>query len=60
MPEREYMRDEWNVGLICPVHKKGDLQNYENYRGITLRSSIYKVFSNLLYERLQPIAEHVS
>jgi hypothetical protein len=27
--------EEWNLGIICPIHKK-DVMTYSKYRGITL------------------------
>ena len=31
---KETMPENWKLGLIHPVHKKGDKQACENYRGI--------------------------
>ena len=36
----EYFPDQWPEGIIVTVHKKGDVSNVENYRGITLVSCI--------------------
>lgn len=43
--------------MICPLHKKGDQLVCKNYRGITLLNTIYKVLSNVLYERIRPYAD---
>jgi sorting nexin-29 len=48
---------QWEERLICPVYKKGDRLMCENYRGISLLNTAYKVFSNILFQRLQPYAE---
>jgi hypothetical protein len=42
---------QWEEGLICPILKKGDHLVCENYRGITLLNSVYKVLSNTLFKR---------
>jgi sorting nexin-29 len=53
------MPAEWNQGIICPLHKKGDQLNCTNYRGITLLNTGYKVLSNILFQRLLPYAESI-
>lgn len=39
----------WKLAKICPVFKKGDKSNVENYRPIVIISNFAKVFENLLY-----------
>ena len=41
-----------------PLHKKGSVENVENYRGITLLSVIGKLFTNILNTRLIDWAEN--
>jgi len=43
-----YFPDQWSEGIIYPVHKKGDVSNVENYRGITLVSCMSKLFTYIL------------
>ena len=46
--------DSWTVGLIVPIFKnKGDINDPDNYRGITLLSCIGKLFTMLINSRLQ-------
>ena len=47
------------LNLICPIHKKGDEQNCENSRGISLVNMAYKVLSIVLYGRLKPYADRI-
>ena len=57
--ENERMPDEWYNGLICPIFKKGDRMECQNYRGITLLNTAYKVLSNIIQHRLNKFAENV-
>ena len=56
---REKIPSCWAEDLICPIHKKGDVQNCENSRGISLVNMVYKVLSTVLYGRLKPYAEKI-
>ena len=49
----------WAEALICPIHKKGDVQNCENSRGISLMNIAYKVLSTVLYGRIKPHANKI-
>lgn len=42
----------WSQGIIVPIHKKGDVNNPYNYRGITLLSHISELFTSILNKRL--------
>ena len=44
--------NDWSKGIIIPLHKKGDTDNTDNYRGITLVSNLSKIFTSILNNRL--------
>ncbi|GFS19860.1 RNA-directed DNA polymerase from mobile element jockey-like protein [Elysia marginata] len=45
--------DEWTKFAIFPLHKKGDINNVNNYRGLSLLNVLGKIFSNVLNARLK-------
>ncbi len=53
-----YFPDAWSEGHIVPIHKKGDVNLVNNYRGVTLLSTIGKLFTRLLNNRLTNWAEN--
>jgi hypothetical protein len=50
---------EWKESVIVPIHKKGDKTECNNYRGISLLPTTYKILSNILLSRLIPYAEEI-
>ena len=42
----------WNAALTTPLFKKGNRQNPDNYRAITVGSCLGKLFSNIVLDRL--------
>jgi sorting nexin-29 len=54
---QEKIPDEWKRSIICRIHKKGDLVECANYRGISLLNTAYKVLPNIIYARLLPYIE---
>ena len=42
----------WSTGIIIPIHKSGERDDPNNYRGITLNSCISKLFTLLMNNRL--------
>ena len=55
--DKGYFPKEWTLGEIIPLHKKGDKANVQNYRGITLQSTLSKLFTRILNNRLTSWAE---
>jgi hypothetical protein len=43
---------EWAKSIIIPIHKKGDVNNPDNYRGVALTSIVSKVYTHILNKRL--------
>ena len=56
---KEEMPKDWTVGIIYPIHKKGDKAVCGNYRGITLLDGTYKVFGKILASRLELWMERI-
>jgi hypothetical protein len=55
--KRERERKE---SIIVPIYKKGDKKDFNNYRGISLLPTTYKMLSNILLSRLIPYAEEIT
>jgi hypothetical protein len=48
---KEELPNQWKESIIVPVHKKGDKTDCNNYCGISLLSTSYKILSNTLLSR---------
>ena len=56
--ESGHYPSRWTDGHIVPIHKKGSINTAENYRGITLLSTLGKLFTRILNDRLTDWAEN--
>ena len=55
-----YVPQEWKDALIVPIPKKGDLSSCDNWRGISLLDVGGKLFTKIIQQRLQTVAESVA
>jgi hypothetical protein len=51
--------DQWKESIIVPIHKMGDKTDCNNYRGISLLSTSYNIFSNILLSWLSPYIDEI-
>ena len=57
--KKEKLPEEWKKSIILPIHKKGNKTDCNNYRGISLLPTTYKILSNILFSRLTPYAKEI-
>ncbi|XP_025192756.1 uncharacterized protein LOC112592826 [Melanaphis sacchari] len=57
--EQEKLEKGWNTAIICPIYKKGDPKKVENYRGISLLDTSYKVLSIAVLHRLEKFSTEI-
>ena len=53
------MPEEWNVSIICPIHKKADIMECLKYRGVSLLNTAYKILFNIVFARILPFVENI-
>jgi hypothetical protein len=56
---KEELPQQWKESVVIPTHKKGDKIDCNNYQGISLLSTAYKILSNILLARLTPYINEV-
>jgi hypothetical protein len=57
--EEEKIPEDWNETVIVPIHKRGDRNRCENYRGIALGNVAYKIWSNMILGKIKPYIEKI-
>jgi len=55
--KEEKIPENWEEGLIIKIPKKGDLSNYNNWRGVTLLSISSKILTRIILNRKQNIVQ---
>jgi sorting nexin-29 len=55
----EIIPEESYLSIVCPIHKKCDVMVGSNHKGISLLCIAYKIFSNILFNRLSPCFEGI-
>jgi hypothetical protein len=46
--DKNHMPQEWETGMLINIHKGKTKSKCENYRGITLLPTSYKLFANII------------
>jgi hypothetical protein len=49
---KEELPQQWKESILVPIHKKGDKPDCNNYQGISLLSTTYKILSKILVAML--------
>ena len=50
---------DWQDAVVIPIPKKGDLMQWDNWRGISLLDVIGNILARIVQERLQVITDNV-
>jgi hypothetical protein len=50
---------QWKESITVPIHKKGDKTDCNNYWGMSLLSTAYRISSNILLARLTPYVNEI-
>lgn len=47
------MPEDWNVSVMVPIYKKDNHEKTENHRGISLLCTAYKIYAEILRNKLK-------
>ena len=50
--KQEKIPCEWSERTLYPIHKKGDRKQCNNYRGISLLNTAYKISCNIIIQSI--------
>jgi hypothetical protein len=56
----EELPHQWKESVVVPIHKKGDKTNCNNYRGMSLLLTSYKILSAILLASLTSYADKIT
>jgi hypothetical protein len=56
---KEELPQQWKESFIIPIYKMGDKTDCNNYQGLSLLSTAYKILFNILLARLTPYVNEV-
>jgi hypothetical protein len=56
---KEELPDQWKESVIAQIHIKGDKTDCNDYRGISLLSTSYKIVSTVLLSTLIPHTDEI-
>jgi len=55
----ETIPEEWKETIIVPIHKRGDRDRCENYRGIAIGNAAYKILLNIILGKIKSYIKKV-
>ena len=56
--KEERIPEKWKETIIVTIHKKGERERCENYRGRALGNAAYKILVNIILGKIKPYIEN--